>query len=533
MKLSSDGKIGPYRLIENLGVVPRGKAYRAIDERIDRLVILKTIPRSVIDRVPGPEVGISWSEAVAEARRLTRMDRQGMVSLYEIVDDEDGLALSFAPSEGRTLRALLSARDGTEKGPEKGAEKGTAPSDIDRPTLARWAIELLDLLTEAHGQEILHRHIGADSVRIDEDGHVQLTGFGLTQLEFDRSQVEPPELGNGQELTPAADVYQAGSLLLKVAAGWLDDADPLLAILRKATREEPDERYLDAGEMQLALREALAKPVPASTVYIPIPKALPKKKENAPAPAAEASPPSELANEIPNEMPGKVRPPVPSPPTRPGTASYTATKPAGASLRALSAVAAALVLLAGAMVLWNWIGKPSEANGPYSDPLPLSSPQAENANIRTTAEQSRRAAAPVPVGPRISPVRSAAELPENPPEVQLELTRARDLILEGDDEGAGYRLEELLALPDVPNPLPVFDALGSLYLRTGRPRRAQATIEQALAILPNTERHYQLGLSRAAQGDTEGALAALRDALDLDPTSEHVRTVISYLEVGQ
>ncbi len=528
MKISPAALIGPYRLVENLGVVPRGKAYRAIDARSELEVVLKVIPTSVIARVEEPEPGVSWQSMISEMRQLTRIDRNGIVSVYEVIEDEDGITLAFAPADGLTLRAHLAG--------------GTR---IDRTTLIAWIGRLLDLLAEAHAQEILHRHLGEDSVRIDRHGQLHLADFGLTQLEFDRVLQPPPELQEGGFHSPASDVYQLAALLHRLAAGHLRDTvgavalaptDPLLSLFEKAMREAPEDRYLDAGEMQIALRE-----VTEDTTAHPAPQTLPAR---GPVPAEEALAALRAAPQLRRPPPRDGREfetrltdissltLSPPPPTAAHRHKSAAGRPPTARPRRRLIYVVALILAAlacgAAVARWLIRHPPSIDDTPISIAPQERSPSAESPPDAASSQPASRTGA----AQRAATAVDALPGP-NPAFVDRQLIAARDLILADDDEAAGTLLEELLLSPDLADPLPVLDALASFYLRTDRPRKAGKILERALEIEPNTERHYQLGLSQAAQGDIPGALTTLRQALASDPTSENVITVIDYLESGQ
>lgn len=238
--------IGPYDVLEDLGPAPFGMAYLALDTRSDRTAILKVIPPSR----PGLCQEITpWEILLEETAALTRIYHRGLPALFEVTEHEGSLLVAFEAVEGQTLHELLA--------------QGARP---DRGQLIDWGCQILDTLSEAHAEGLLHRHVGEDSVLVTPDGQVVLTGFGLTQLVFDPLTALPPEQLAGEPLTPQSDLYAVGSLLrrltfasrLKSGGGVVgsNGRDPLLKVLARATFPDPAARYRSAAEMAEALRQA-------------------------------------------------------------------------------------------------------------------------------------------------------------------------------------------------------------------------------------------------------------------------------------
>lgn len=233
-------EIGPYQVVEDLGSAPFGTAYLALDVRSDRVVILKILSPAW----PGswPEAA-SWEILLEETRALSRIYHRGIPALFEVSEIEGARVVAFAPVEGRSLREVLA--------------QGGRP---DRELLVEWGCQLLEILAEAHGEGILHRHLSEDEVIVTPEGQLAVTGFGLTQLVFDPAVVSPPEALLGEPCTPRSDLYAVGTLLRRLAfAGALrrgEARDPLLKVLARATCRVPAARYGSAVEMAEALREA-------------------------------------------------------------------------------------------------------------------------------------------------------------------------------------------------------------------------------------------------------------------------------------
>jgi serine/threonine protein kinase len=233
-------EIGPYQVLEDLGPAPYGTAHLALDFRSDRVVVLKVLSPGRAGSWPG---AAPWEILLEETRALSRIYHRGLPALFEVSGHEGVLLVSFAHTEGRSLREVLA--------------QGQRPG---RALLVEWGCQLLDVLMEAHGEGILHRHLSEDEVIVTPEGELAVTGFGLTQLVLNPAVVAPPEALSGEPSTPRGDLYAVGILLRRLAfAGALRGRgarDPLLKVLARATCPNPAARFGSAAEMAEALREA-------------------------------------------------------------------------------------------------------------------------------------------------------------------------------------------------------------------------------------------------------------------------------------
>ncbi len=237
--------IGPYAVLEDLGPAPFGTAFLALDTRRDQTAILKVIPPSR----PGMGQELTpWEILLEETAALSRIYHRGLPELYEVREHEGSLLVAFEYVDGQTLHELLA--------------KGVRP---DRAQLVDWGCQILEALHEAHGEGLLHRHMGEDSVLLTAEGQVVLIGFGLTQLVFDPLTALSPEQLTGEPLTPQSDLYAVGSLLRRLTfasrlksggVAGSNGRDPLLKVLARATFPDPAARYRSAAEMGEALRQA-------------------------------------------------------------------------------------------------------------------------------------------------------------------------------------------------------------------------------------------------------------------------------------
>lgn len=300
-------RIGPYRIVRELGRGGMGRVFLAEEETDDfkRAVALK-----VIDRPDGD------SEAVRrfrdEVRILSSLEHPGIARFLAGGRAADGtwfLALELV--EGQDL--ISYAR-----------ERG-----LSVRSRVELFVAVLDAVRFAHARGVVHRDLKPGHLLIDREGRPRLLDFGISKLvdpdarqslaltRTESRALTPayasPEQFRREPVTPAADVYALGTVLYELLAGRrpfaakqssaMDleravletDPDPpstaarrlveessasaggarkaprrlelerdLDEICLRALRKSALERYADAGEMAADLRRYLAgQPVAA------------------------------------------------------------------------------------------------------------------------------------------------------------------------------------------------------------------------------------------------------------------------------
>jgi hypothetical protein len=196
-----------YRLERMLGAGGFGVVWLAHDERLERDVAVKVIPRE--------HDGAGVERAEREARAAARLNHPGVVGLYELDHDEHSTYLVSELVRGRTFAEL--ARAG-------------ALSDSD---VARIGIALSDALDHAHERGVIHRDVKPQNVMVLAEpdagaGFAKLADFGVAHLAsadlltrtgdvVGTLAYMAPEQAEGLRVTPAADVY---SLALMLYEAW-------------------------------------------------------------------------------------------------------------------------------------------------------------------------------------------------------------------------------------------------------------------------------------------------------------------------
>ncbi|MGI8505367.1 MAG: protein kinase domain-containing protein [Solirubrobacteraceae bacterium] len=199
--------LGRYRLHQRLGAGAFGTVWMASDERLERDVAVKILPR---ERVVG-------GRFEREARVAARLAHPGIVTLYEAAVDDEGAYLVSELVRGSTLNELL--------------ESGLL-SDRD---IVAIGIALCDALEHAHAEGVIHRDVKPSNVLVPQRPATpaqlaKLTDFGVARVIGGDSLTHTgdvigtldymaPEQAEGLPAGAAADLYSLALVLYEALTG--------------------------------------------------------------------------------------------------------------------------------------------------------------------------------------------------------------------------------------------------------------------------------------------------------------------------
>jgi serine/threonine-protein kinase len=249
-----------YQLLDIAGEGGASVVHRALDLTTGELRAVKLL-----------DVARDASASVArfqrEARALLSLQHDHILPLYGLhLGERPYLVMELC--SGETFRTVLE-RDGP----------------LPAVDITAIGIALLDALHHAHNRGVIHRDIKPGNILIDPAGRPVLADFGIAVLARDRSRdtleglslgtfafMAPEQRMDARSVDPRADLYAMGATLYELATGlpatdlfmagegsgrWAGLPPALAAVLRRATRYTPGERYRTALEMREALKRSL------------------------------------------------------------------------------------------------------------------------------------------------------------------------------------------------------------------------------------------------------------------------------------
>ncbi|MBS1766985.1 MAG: protein kinase [Acidobacteria bacterium] len=206
MNLQPGAHLGPYHVLEPLGVGGMGEVWKAMDTRLDRLVAVKVIQGDWASQS-------AWLDRFhQEAKAVAALNHPNVLGIFDF-GSEGGMP--FAVMEllvGETLRTRLG----------RGAMTPDAVIDL--------AIQVTRGLAAAHGKGIVHRDLKPENLWITDQGHAKILDFGLAKrIQSSGSEEATRELGSKDEGSTLAGTacYMSPE---QIRGGSLDGRSDLFAL---------------------------------------------------------------------------------------------------------------------------------------------------------------------------------------------------------------------------------------------------------------------------------------------------------------
>ena len=221
-----------YRRFEVLGTGAMGTVYRGEDRRGNDLAV--KLLRAELAADP-----VVLARFIQERALLLRLASPNIVRVVDLVVEGDTVAIVMEKVDGGSLSQYLKRR---------GHRLGTAEA-------IQICIDVLEGLSVAHAQGVVHRDIKPDNVLIDDTSselRAKVTDFGIAGLIEGSAHTRltslvgtpeymAPELVESLQATSAVDVYSAGIVLYELVAGRTPfGGGSVLAILKRHAEQNPE-----------------------------------------------------------------------------------------------------------------------------------------------------------------------------------------------------------------------------------------------------------------------------------------------------
>src|SRR5262245_22068712 len=289
MGISIGQHLGSYEVTALLGKGGMGEVYRATDTKLNRDVAIKFLP----------------AQFASNPDRMERFQREAYV-LASL--NHSNIAAIYGIEEADWMRALVME---LVEGPTLAERIAESPMPID--DVLNIAAQIAEALEYAHEHGIVHRDLKPANIKFTAEGKVKILDFGLAKAMSVDAQASSlsnsptlslaatqagvilgtaaymsPEQAKGKPVDRRADIWAFGAVVYEMMTGaaafsgetvsetmahvitkepdWnaLPAGTParLRELLRRCLMKDPRNRLRDAGDVRIAVEEAVLNPEP-------------------------------------------------------------------------------------------------------------------------------------------------------------------------------------------------------------------------------------------------------------------------------
>ncbi|MDX1672070.1 MAG: protein kinase [Balneolaceae bacterium] len=237
-----------YEIREKLGEGGMGVVYKAYDSKLDRMVALKFLPRSLSSSEDRNKRFLN------EARAASALHHNNTCTIYEIDETADGQMYIVMPVyPGKSLDRLIE---------QEGLSLEQA---LDL------AIQIGEGLNAAHDQDIIHRDIKSNNIMVTDDGQAIIMDFGLAKRKETTRLTKTgetlgtvpymsPEQATGDELDQRTDIWSLGVLIYEMLTGETPfNSSYPQAVVYSILHEEPENLISKSPELPASLGPVVHK----------------------------------------------------------------------------------------------------------------------------------------------------------------------------------------------------------------------------------------------------------------------------------
>lgn len=248
-----------YRLEHEIGRGGMGIAYRAVDTRLGRALVIKVLPP---EATADP---VRRRRFIQEARAASALNHPHIVTIHE-VDEHDGTTfIAMELVEGTAIDKVLA--------------RGAVPVE----QALEYAAQIASALDAAHAAGIVHRDIKPANIMVTPDGRLKVLDFGVAKLAplpandttmsaagtvagsiVGTASYMSPEQAQGETVDARSDIFSLGVVLYEMLSGrrpfsGLTDLAVMTAILRDQPAPLRDLRPGLPAPVRAIVERALAK----------------------------------------------------------------------------------------------------------------------------------------------------------------------------------------------------------------------------------------------------------------------------------
>jgi len=215
-----------YRIEALVGRGGMADVYRGTDTMLERPIAVKILTDRSDD---------IRKRFLREAQSMAKLNHRNIVSVYDAGQADGFSYIIMELMQGRTLAQIPSG-------------------ELTMHTAIRYFIDLLEALSYAHDQGLVHRDVKPANVMVLGDGSIKVMDFGLSRRTSEMSSVTnageivgtiaylSPERFLGKVADARSDLYSVGIMMYEVFTGsvpFKSETDDLVAVIFAHVNEPP------------------------------------------------------------------------------------------------------------------------------------------------------------------------------------------------------------------------------------------------------------------------------------------------------
>ena len=223
------GRLGHYHVLEVVGQGGMGVVFRALDDKLQRVVAIKTLASQFAS------ISAARQRFVREARAAAAVTHDNVINIYAVEDAGPAPYMVMQFINGPTLQQKL---DST--------------GQLSLKEILRIGLQIAEGLAAAHRHGLIHRDVKPANILL-ENGveRVKLTDFGLARAGDDASLSQTgvvagtpmymsPEQAEGEPVDCRSDLFSLGSVLYAMCTGRPPFRAPTaVAVLKRVCEATP------------------------------------------------------------------------------------------------------------------------------------------------------------------------------------------------------------------------------------------------------------------------------------------------------
>ena len=244
--------LGRYQIEREIGKGAMGKIYLALDPKLDRRVVLKTVCFNLA--ASDADTTTIKDRVYREARAIAKLSHPNIVVVYDVEDDRDLSYIVMEHIDGRDLRQALKAE-----------------RRFDYERAVKIITQVCSALDYAHQAGIIHRDIKPSNIMLLPGDKVKVTDFGIAKIADNFSLTLPghvlgtpsymaPEQFEDETADSRADIFSLGVVFYELLTGARPFAgDSLAALAYKIVHKMHIPPSLQNVELPLELDDIIGK----------------------------------------------------------------------------------------------------------------------------------------------------------------------------------------------------------------------------------------------------------------------------------